>query len=557
MKKVVCILSVTVMLFMLCIPCFADMDSPTFLNYAAYVSNQKGAKTLNFYHSEDFEQEIIPYQTKVKVTGEAKENGVIYAHILYNDNSFWVSTADLAKSISKVDKSQAQKFSKTYKKVVIAKNGVAVYDGPAESYKKIGSIPYGTTISFNYGTEENGDAGPLWAYVTYGKVSGWILSYEFGEAYNCATVLSSAGISAEIMQDGYYLYELPSDESKKITGQLPVGTKLSYKYEYNYAQEVFVFVEYKSIKGWLSLSNGNMDGYLSCAVETDTGVYVNGKNGTKLYEKVTKDRSGKVLTVIPNGELLNASRQTTHTVSYYEEYYFWYYVRYKNYSGWVCEESKDDIESSCVAAREYRTGKINKRVDVYSKPEVSSKKIGTAPAGASFEGVIFYYDGSEYYYVKINNMTGWMINPQEIIEIKNGTYDGFQFGFLKLHPVSSAGSKTAEIEANSKTSEESVSEESTTDIDLVITEEPSVTENIVSLTGSAAESETEKSGISTRTIIIGCLCAAIILALTGLVVVILINKKKAQSNPESPDAAENADVQYEDSGTQENQNNDN
>ena len=64
-----------------------------------------------------------------------------------------------------------QKFDKEQKAIVYAKDGVDVYSGPSNAYKKVGHLIKGTKLTFKYGI---GGFDLTYIYVEYGNVKGWV-----------------------------------------------------------------------------------------------------------------------------------------------------------------------------------------------------------------------------------------------------------------------------------------------------------------------------------------------------------------------------------------------
>ena len=197
MKKLFAILATAVIFMTAAIPAFADMDSPMFTAYEAYVVKEGGTPLYRF--DWDYETDIttveetdtvIPKGEKVTVTGEYLCNGAYYGNVDYNDKYGYVLLTDVSNEQPKYGSENAHKLEEPETVVVINPDGVYLRSGPSMTYDVVSKkIEFGTVLTYELVNDEYFHS---WAYITYNGESGWLytVQYGFDNVYNCASLVS-------------------------------------------------------------------------------------------------------------------------------------------------------------------------------------------------------------------------------------------------------------------------------------------------------------------------------------------------------------------------------
>ena len=334
MRKLFSFILAAVTAFLMSVCAFADVEGPQFYKYEVIVSNLDGAKGYYYYYGEK-QDIVIPYQTELIVNYEFNSNNTLMVSVDYNSEECEIKYSDVSKKVSQVGPEYGHKLSKTVSTVVINPNGTPLRDGPADSYQKITTIPYGTILNSNYDSSEN---YPGWSYVTYNGYSGWIFSYEPDSAECASVVENPEKCWVEILDKGHYIYDKPYVRSvgkQNRIGEIAPGTKLYYKY--TYFDEIYV--EYNGIKGWITPFTKYGPGrHFDCVVYDNSGVTVKNTKGISLYKKpFLSGETGEKILTIPNGAKMNTLKCVI-CGDEYENTNYWYFVNYNDHSGWITGE---------------------------------------------------------------------------------------------------------------------------------------------------------------------------------------------------------------------------
>lgn len=491
MKKLLCILLALSITFALAVPAFADMGPPVYYEYAVVVSNPDGARDNNK------SSKIIPYQTKLIVKSEYRqENGVLLLSVKYNGSNYSINGNDVTLEKTKVGVDEAVKLDYTLKKVIINKNGAILREGPSESFDEVGKVPYGTILESNYASSNTAIG---WMYVSQKNYNGWLYIYD--DSSDTADVVATdekprwietfddnESFSPELMSNGIDLISLPK------------GIKLYYKYEHHGT----AYIEYNGQKGWIGLWSYGVDkNNITIGTYQDMGLYTKA-DGIKIYDVPTTTGTGNnVLTTVPKDVLLYIDGMAM-SADNSGKTYEWYRTTYNGKTGWI-SRTYDSINSLVIDSCQESTIKTEK--SVYAKPDTSSTKIGTIPAGS---GVKMFTTGSNYYYVKCGNDYGWVSS------------DNIQFD--EFYPITFSQYKPMINETVTESTKKKSKKEKTT-------EAQTTTQQVAEFTEPSPESEEEKENESTaelepKVVVLLCLSGAVVLALMAAIIVILVNKQK-------------------------------
>ena len=173
-----------IILFVFLISCFmfkpimevsADAASPVITLYDAIVTNPKGAKAYINDDSDYYEfipnekaDLIISYNSEVIVLSEFQN---ITALIKYKNTKYVVDLNDINPKGEEYEFKNAVHYD-TPRKAISVKN-FDIYNGPSESFKKVGSVPNNIEITYEYAIE-NTDGYEIWVFVSYNGKEGWV-----------------------------------------------------------------------------------------------------------------------------------------------------------------------------------------------------------------------------------------------------------------------------------------------------------------------------------------------------------------------------------------------
>lgn len=501
MKKFLALLFSALILMSVSVTAFADMEGPSFVEYEVIVSNSKGIKVKN-----GDGEVTIPYNQKLKVVYEYVDEEIL--GIVYKDKHYEISPKDVAKVVAKVDKEE-YKLSKTYELVTINPNGVELRDGPGESYEVVGKIPYGKVVKSNYGIgfygKEDDEYGLSWIYVSYDNYSGWMNCAEFaheGRDFNCATVAPKSNKNyVELISEEYYLFDSP-EGIKKVSDVIPAGTKLFYNYFYRVAHGFYYYVNYNGVDGWI-YSRNEEDNSFSCVEPKDIGVYT--RTEVELYKSPKHGNDFEVIGTIPADKMLASTKYAMETISYYYDYRDWFYVNYEGNSGWICSNVENEWKDhDAIILYDCEEVELFKSVQLLSKPDSNSQVLSTIPQGTKMECLINNsMDGDSLGFVKYNGQYGWvLLNGENCEQGYDGTRNFTEFYTGKLDSVveNQSTDSTPSTAPSFENAEEAVANEP----------------------GKGEATENTK----TKTIVIICVVAAVVLASTGIVLIVFLKKRK-------------------------------
>ena len=521
MKKLFCVLLALGLLLGLCVPAFADAGAPMFLEYDAMVSNSAGA--ADQYDS----TRVIPYGSIVTVQGEYDQDGYMFAFVNYNNNYYSVKLSDLTKLEDEVPASKgiALPYERTY--VVINGSGLAIRKGPAESYDGTGSyIPSGEEFTSAVGTETG---RPAWVYTEFGGVSGWVNVDTSVSGYRAARKLDGyvpyTG-TATVFGSGVRLWKVPDyydSGNSAVTGDIPAGTELNFKYYYSQIRYTYALTEYNGTEGWLMIDADEDPGVLLGEVME---VCVNVPSGAKITTGPYGTGTDTGVT-LPQNEIVTADGFAKKPVDsstgadlpqgasiwdYSYTYVYTFHVNYNGTEGWVTTDYKGNYDDFLYnpGTTLYAT---TAELKMYADHNFSSGTVGTIPAGSDFTGTLQYYDPVSYQgfvYATYNGQTGWIANNWSDVSMK-GEAQVFEYTDPDAPlPVTEDGTETGQGETGGSGDSGRRSSSSGT---------PPKTDG----------GETQQKNPMTA-IIIGCVVGTVVIAAAAAATVTYLNKKKKQGS---------------------------
>ncbi len=462
MKKLFAIFAAAVIFMTAAIPAFADMDSPMFTAYEAYVVKEDGTPLCSFEW--DYETDIttieetdtvIPKGEKVTVTGEYLCNGAYYGNVNYNDKYGYVLLTDVSNEQPKYGSENAHKLEKPETVVVINPDGVYLRSGPSMTYDVVSKkIEFGTVLTYELVNDEYFHS---WAYITYNGESGWLytVQYGFDNVYNCASLISQNDddyndFTGKLLTiaDGLQLTETPDESSKKVSDKIPAKTELTFEWFFEFAKSIAVYTEYNGVKGWL-VANEYWD--TSAATENiKESIVFSSEEKIYLYDFPDGEKTENY---VCNGDVLQCNYSATkNDYEDEDEYSFtdWYMVTANGKTGWIAPNG-DDISMSYIDVHSDGTAYIFEDMPAYSEAEkITDKPAFVVPADAevlcikSFSRYNHDNDtdnvtkDESWYYIDFNGKTGWICNDKLIDTYADSRLSADIYDWKEIRYVTSA-----------------------------------------------------------------------------------------------------------------------
>ena len=429
---IICVLSI--------VPSFATASGGFFTAYDVIVSSESGAVLYDRVWNDDKTRSIMrplnvfaPVGTQLVVTDELEFDGELYLAVSYSGFDAYIKKDKILISVQEIGEDAAYSTATGHSIVIINENGVYLRKGPSLAYDTVSeAVPYGTVITYD---KTNSDFEPAaeWAYAEYNGSKGWININQYGSSYDCAKVLDEndcfTGV-LETLTDGAYLTESIEDSSAKTVENIPSGTKLYYKYYYEFSDCICAFVEYNGVKGWIKTK----DSSYKIATGEKGGVYVLAKNGLPLYEKPFEENAEHIA-VVPVNSNLSVDMAFSETAE--DSSYIWMHVNYNGTDGWLFSGNTDEY---CYMYRAFDL-KINAEngLSLYAAPNTESEVISTVPNGENVTCVYEIVDSSSeekayWSYVEYSGKQGWIYSTDDEAVLIEGTekYLDAPFGAQKI-----------------------------------------------------------------------------------------------------------------------------
>ncbi len=436
---------------------------------------------------------FVPNGKNLTATDELIFNGETYLEVEYNEFEAYVKSSAVTLKNSEAGEEFAFATTAQRSVAVINKNGVQLRRGPSMAYETASeTIPYGTVISYDKINCEH-EFAAKWAYTSYNGAVGWLYIGQYGtdNIYDCAYILNENDYytgTALVLTDGAYLTETPDPQSAKVIESIPAETKFTYKYLYENYDSISVFVEYNGIKGWLNTKNTDY----KTATGEKSGVYVLAEKGLPLYAKPL-DENAEIIATLPENTNLCVDFQYWHAEEVDGEVHEtkWMHVNFNGTDGWVL--GKDSSEYVCMFSAYDLKITSESGLNLYSEKDENSEIALIIPNGTAV--TVAYESESDsalWAFVEYGGKQGWILAADKDAEyIKNSD----------KQLDAPHGAQAAENEN--------------------LSEAPELTEKNVSV-----DPADDENTVSTKTIIIICVSAAILIA--AVIAIITIRKKKSK-----------------------------
>lgn len=553
MRRVFSFALAVCMALLLSVPAFADGRGPAFTTYDVVCTKETP------YYRENWEKDgaweklgTFPAGKTLTVDYEYEKNGELYGDVQIgsDEDAEWVyvrlSDVELKNDMYLPENSQ--KLSRPHTVRVIAKDGVSMYTGPNTKYEKLVTIPRGTKLTYTYGNDED-DYYRTWAYVNFLGKSGWIYVYA-SDTKNGLAELPDAEDKAEIwvMDDGVQLFsgisfgnmenELSEnygvevirenhEEPDRVVGTLEKGKKYTYRYSHMQQYGTWYYVASGLRAGWVFMSDENSR-IAASSTASDRDRYMAFKSFTLKLRETPRENA--------DGTSVSIAKDTVMPVDYvvrrdYDEYY---YATIGDQSGWY---ARMDITDACAykVNNSYGgysdTNNTDEDAPIYSDITAQGKPIGKIPAGSSFTPL--YYgnyetkideDNSEYtffYYLQYNDVKGWVLE-----------HDLWH----------AAGDEPDMSDAQEETETYTEWEDDETPDETEWVQDESIEEENTEVFD---ETDVPRNGPAPLQIVLICVGAAVILALTAAVTLVLIRRKRGSAAAPAAQAEPAAEPQAE------------
>lgn len=477
----------------------ADMGSPEVPEFEAIVINHEGAKVYDESKDEKNDPiysttgEIIEYDSKITIFGEYLYESELYGYVLNNDDedneTKIVKLSDVRTLKNKYDPSDDEMLDEESTAYVFNKEGAQMYAGPSKKYDKLNVIiPTGSIVK--YLAASPGDPHS-WIYVEYNGQKGWVTFLQINEAiyYEESFVASQEdyiGMVINVNSDSIKVYDFPEEKTANVLGSIDKDEIVACKYSYGYFME-WCYVEHENLKGWTMLENN------SAFIEDNDGKEVLTIKDTKLFKEPNSKEKAAV--TVP--------KETKLEYDYIFYHYNggdggpkWLRVKYNNKNYWLLTLSYDaeledyeDIDSmktcfvptAAVVSDEY----YEEYFDESSKRTIYSERDKSSDIVAEYnnEEILEMYelDNEESWnYIKTSDYSGWFLLDDE--------------------------------------EEEKINKE----IEKIETEKEKKETTVKPNTNK----ETKENSLTHKQIIYISIGAAVIIALTSFVTILLVNKKR-------------------------------
>ena len=518
MKKLLSAILAMLLIMSISAPAFADMGPPYFKEYDVRVINKDGAPL----YQGDTIVATVPYDTVLTVQGDYYEDGKVRLSVDYNDDWGYIDGKDAVMIEDGVHYSEGVKL-KHAKRYVVLEEGVRFYKGPGFGYETVGEeIPVGTEFSSRYALNNSSDVA--WTYASVNGTEGWVYVYQFFSEAKIASVVtkhSNYGNDLYIFDTGAKLLDKPGDmDAQIISEEIPVGTKLEFKYYFEQPKSIFVQVEYNGVTGWLETDTGYNGENLNNTAIAKTVAFWFDDSGIPIYSKMG-DVTSEIIGYVEEHTLLETVYSCFRDREVYEgddwKYYSdsWYGINVNDQLGWI--NITNDTDCDRIWDVTQQTVCVDNTA-IYSDSETSSEIIGTAPLNADIlvfnwedDMCLIDYEG-RIGWIKSDNTASIPIDDDDFLNYSkyNHTLKDYFAGNLTSEYLE-AIRLGLEIEDDEDEEDEEEFEENTFG--------DSVAQN---------KQKDKKDSLSSTQIIIFCVAGVAVVAITAIVIIVLINKKKKQ-----------------------------
>ena len=539
MKKIAALVFALCMTLLLSIPAFADGKGPAFTSYEIVCEKDTP------YYRENWENDgamekigVFPAGRTLTVNYEYETDGVLYGQINISKNEeeyefAFVRLSDVKLKNETYRPKADEKLAYPRSVHVIAKGGVPLYAGPNEKYAIVTQIPRGAELTYAYGNDEE-DYFRTWGYVTYHGQNGWINVHVNGKDNGLAELPDeSEDPKIWVMEDGVQMYEgysfgniedtlgdYVSDEERselhaepdRVITTLEEGKKYTYRYRKTFRYYgTWYYVTAGLRRGWVFVNSESSDVAVNRSKNSKDGFIAYTKFDLKMREEPSMESAGMTLHI---------TRDTVFDPDFklYTEDNVYYYGTVQGVSGWYADEEVRENSAYQLSETDFGHGYFNqiynkKTAPIYNDPVTREKTVGKVPSGKQFDALYYGgydlnepdengYDRKNFYYIRYNGVNGWIMEN----DVESSGAEG-DAAVPETEPES-------EIELT-------LPEKTTNFLKQNETTEAETTE-----AGEISNGYTAHNGLSPRQIVFVCIGGAAVLALTAVVTLLLIRRRR-------------------------------
>ena len=214
-----------------------------------------------------------------------------------------------------------------------------------------------------------------------------------------------------VYKSGAYLYKGPSKTYGKVDGEveLPVGTTI----QYTYRDELFAYVEYNGVSGWVYIYQpaDNSEGSGPYKEGSSLANIESGKLITLDETPIYKDTIGEdTIGSIPKNVNLS------YKYSYYKSNFLkMYYVKYNGISGWVKDVGIYQKNKTIFSHLKEVTICKDRVYEECTNP------LGTIPKNTMVNVKYSFNSFDRWYYVEYNGISGWVYDDNYDLDVYYST----------------------------------------------------------------------------------------------------------------------------------------
>jgi len=463
----------------------ADMGPPIFPTLEFEVTNPDGAKCYDYELLKV--SKTYAYGSVVETTEEnpySDELSNYYSIEFKTDNYYetcFIKRSDLSikQDDYKVDEEAIEKNNSHYQ--IWALEDVKIYSGPSTNfYKELATLPKDTKLEPMFYLPE------FWYYIEYNGVKGYVSSEKEAIVNN----RYAEGEYFTTLDSDMYERPLSIDENEeyKTLTTVPANTSIKNYWETDYYQ--FIYFEYNGTYGFLN----NVGFATNCA-----GSKIKAINGLTVYDNLGAKRLK--LGTIP--------KDKEYDVTYcYEQYsdrgYYLPAMKGWVYNNYIAHDYEKDDPEDVIAPWEFvvftnEKGEVDdprNEANILEKVEIVGHEIEFSKSTKSYT-VEITEDEDKLNFVVTPQTEGIDINIKNNDNLTNGSVVTLEIG---------DDNKRYTFEFNIKVKEPEK-------------QEPS--KDVI----PPKKDEDKKDGLSDQTLIIICIGAGVLVALTALVTILLVNKR--------------------------------
>ena len=525
MKKLIALVLAAALCLGVSVMAFADAGGPMIRSVDCTVTNPNGATFYYFDYDEETETDTlltktIAYKTVVTVTAEYDPSwltekdktfeGKKIGGVNFRGQYGYIDLADVTIADGEFSLNDAQRLTHPETYTVTGKNGFVMYAGPSQIFEETGKIPTGATIKLTYrdvGEDEN--YADSFYYAEYNGKGGWIFKYSEAESFYLLRKLDKYSIytgEVKVVGEGFRLVDI-FNEKKDAEGYydgynetgpvIPAGTVLRFDSYYDIGE--YALVEYNGTKGYVALDSFSEDAPQVITYINDDIMLMDDCETYTAFD----DFESATGETVPEYTILPVKAVCRYGIEDVEEWnnYDWYLTEYNGKDVWICDT--DDDFRRFYRNREYRSYYKIKgaTAELFKTDEDDSEVACTVTKDDVLREFLFSYDDDTEitrHYVEVvgSDKAGW-INEDNINYLNNYAEPYVEEEETTVEETEAADVKTGEQD-----------------------------EAAGALDAANPASAIEKAAKSSNRMIIVCVAAAAVIALTAGVTIALIKKKK-------------------------------